>query len=243
MTSKMDADRAGRQGSLIERTIEWLIQYISDQGFEDGDRMPAERELAVLSNVGRSTLREAIRVLVSRNVLEVRRGAGVFVSYKKGVVDDPLGFNMIRDKKKLAADLLEFRMLIEPRIAMLAAQYATREEIVELERLCDEVDELILAGEPHLQKDMEFHTRIARCSHNLIMPKLLPIIHGSIGFFIEETRGMLRDETMKTHRAVLSAIKRRDGAAAFDAMMLHLIYNRDLMRDDAITSGGSYRPT
>lgn len=225
-----DIDKAKERGSLIDCTVEWLARFIAEHELADGDRMPAERELAGLFKVGRSTVREAIRVLVSRNVLEVRRGAGVFVSYKNGVTDDPLGFSMIRDKKKLAADLLEFRILLEPRIAQLAAQRATREEIAELERLCDGVDELILRGEPHMRKDMEYHTRIARCSDNVIMPKLLPIIHGAIGLFIEETKGMLREETMRTHRDILDAIKRRDGVAAFDAMTLHLIYNRDMLR-------------
>lgn len=229
-----DTGKANEQGSLIDRTVESLARFIAEHGLADGDRMPAERELAGMFQVGRSTVREAIRVLVSRNVLEVRRGAGVFVSYKHGVTDDPLGFSMIRDKRRLAADLLEFRILIEPRIAQLAAQYASREEMAELELLCDSVDELILKGVPHMQKDMEFHTRIARCSNNVIMPKLLPIIHGAIGFFIEETRGALRDETMRTHREILEAIKRRDGAAAFDAMTLHLIYNRDMLRKTQI---------
>jgi DNA-binding FadR family transcriptional regulator len=217
-------------GSLMEETINWLIQFIAEQGLKDGDRMPTERELAERLKVGRSTVREAIRVLVSRNVLEVRRGVGAFVSYKNGIADDPLGFALVRDQRKLAADLLDFRIMIEPRIAQWAAQYATPDEVAELEYLCDSVDELILAGKPHMEKDREYHTRIARCSRNLIMPKLLPIIHGAIGLFIEETKGALRTETMKTHRAILNAIKRKDGAAASDAMTRHLIYNRDSMR-------------
>lgn len=227
-------------GSRTEQTIESIVRYISEQGLDDGERLPTERQLSEMLGIGRSTLREALRALVSRNVLEVRRGVGTFVSYKHGVADDPLGFTFIRNKEKLAKDLLEFRILIEPRIAQLAAQYATEEEIAELEYLCDSVDDLIKSGKPHLQKDMEFHTRIARCSHNLVMPKLLPIIHGSISVFIQETRSRLRDETMKTHRAILNSIKSKDGAAAYDAMTLHLIYNRDLMRKDSITAGGTY---
>jgi len=226
--------------SRIESTINQIIQYISDEGLKDGDQLPTERELSVMFGVGRSTLREALSSLATRNVLEVRRGVGTFVSYKHGVAEDPLGFTLIKDRKKLALDLLEFRILIEPRIAALAAIHATPDEIAELEYLCDAVDELILAGKPHMPKDMEFHTRIARCSQNLIMPKILPIIHSSINIFITETQSALRTETMRTHRAILNAIKHHDSAAAYDAMMLHLIYNRDLLRDDSITSGGTY---
>lgn len=227
--------------SRIESITNQIIQYITDEGLKDGDQLPTERELSVMFHVGRSTLREALSSLSTRNVLEVRRGVGTFVSYKHGIAEDPLGFTLIKDRKKLAHDLLEFRILIEPRIAQLAATYATPDEIIELEYLCDAVDELILTGKPHLQKDMEFHTRIARCSQNLIMPQMLPIIHGSIHVFITETQGILRTETMRTHRAILNAIKQHDGTAAYDSMMLHLIYNRDLLRDDPITNGGTYQ--
>lgn len=216
---------------LIERTADRLVQYIIDRDLNEGDRLPNMRELGIRLGVGRGTLREALRILTSRNVLEVRHGAGVFISQKNGVSDDPLGFTFIKNKGKLIQDLLEFRMLIEPRIAAQAAQYANSEDITELEHLCNEVDEQILKKIPHMQKDADFHTKIAQCSRNLIMPKLMPIIHSSINLVINETGGVLDVETMKTHRAVLNAIKKGDGVAASDAMLMHLIYNRDCLRE------------
>lgn len=216
---------------LIEKTADRLVQYIIDKDFKEGDKLPNLRELGGWLGVGRGTLREALRILTSRNVLEVRHGAGVFISQKSGVSDDPLGFTFIKNKGKLIQDLLEFRMLLEPRIAAQAAQYATSEDITELENLCDEVDRQILSKTPHMQKDGEFHTKIAQCSRNLIMPKLMPIIHSSINLVINETGGVLDVETMKTHRAVLNAIKKGDGVAASDAMLMHLIYNRDCLRE------------
>lgn len=232
--------RGDEKQSAVDRTIDCLIQYLQEQGLGDGDRLPNERDLCIQMGVSRSTLREALQRLAARNVLEVRRGVGVFVSYKRGVADDPLGFDLIRDKERLARDLMEFRLMIEPRMAAMAAQNATLEEMAELEYLCGAVDDLIRAGKPHLEKDQEFHTRIARCSGNIILPKLLPIIHGAIGVFIAETGGQLRDETMRTHRAILNAIRARDSTAASDAMYLHLIYNRDLLRANPISRGGSY---
>lgn len=228
--------------SAVEGAMKQIIDYIANQGLCDGERLPNERELSELLHVSRSTLREALQRLSSRNVLEIRRGVGTFVSYKHGVADDPLGFTLIRDKKRLARDLLEFRILIEPRAAALAAQNATETDVAELAYLCDSVDDLIRSGRPHLERDQEFHTCIARCSGNIIMPKLLPIIHGSIGVFIAETGGQLREETMRTHRAILNAIRVHDGTAAYDAMYLHLIYNRDRFRSDPILLGGEYLP-
>ena len=82
--------------SLAGQTADALIAYIVDRGLEQGDRLPNERELSGLLGVGRSTLREAVRMLSSRNILEARQGAGVFVSGNTGVSDDPLGFTFIR---------------------------------------------------------------------------------------------------------------------------------------------------
>ena len=226
--------------SAVELTNDAIIRYLQDEGLKDGDRLPNERDLSVQLGVGRSTLRESIQQLTARNVLEVRKGVGTFVSYKHGVADDPLGFTMIRDKTRLARDLLEFRILIEPRMAALAAQNAREDEIAEMDYLCSSVDDLIRSGKPYLKMDQEFHTCIARCSGNIIMPKLLPIIHGAIGVFIESTGGSLKEETMRTHRAILNAIRKHDPTAASDAMYLHLIYNRDCLNPDPILQGGQY---
>lgn len=226
--------------SAVERAMEQVVAYITDEGLADGERLPNERELAEKIGVGRSTLREALQRLCTRNVLEVKRGVGTFVSYKHGVADDPLGFTLVRDKERLARDLIEFRILIEPHSAALAAQNATKADVEELDYLCSEVDKLIRANKPHLEMDQKFHTCIARCGGSIVLPKLLPIIHGAIGVFIEETRGELKEETMRTHRAILNAIRAHDAVAASDAMYLHLIYNRDGLQKDSISKGGQY---
>lgn len=217
--------------TLIEQTSDRLVQYIIEKELKEGDKLPNERELGVRLGVGRGTVREAIRILSSRNVLEIRHGAGIFISKKNGVPDDPLGLIFIKNKGKLIGDLLDFRIWVEPRVAGLAAQYADDKDIEELERLCDEVDEYILAGKPHIQKDVEYHIKIAECSRNLIMPNFMPILNSAISLFVTETGCTLRDETMRTHRAILNAIKHKDVSAAADAMLLHLIYNRDRLRE------------
>lgn len=69
--------------SVVDITVDRLIRYLQDEGLDDGDRLPNERTLSELLDVGRSTLREALQRLSARNVLEIKRGVGVFVSYKQ----------------------------------------------------------------------------------------------------------------------------------------------------------------
>ena len=211
--------------SLGEQTSERIIQLIIDNDWKAGDKLPNEYDLANSLSVGRSTVREAIKALVSRNILEIRRGAGTFISKKCGIADDPLGLTFVKDKYKLALDLLEVRFMIEPSIASIAAMKATDEEIREMSRLCDEIDELILKDQSYLEKDIEFHTAIAKSSKNLVMVNLIPIINSSIAIFTDITNRKLRIETMETHREILNEIKKHDANGARDAMFLHLVYN------------------
>lgn len=211
---------------LGEQISERIIQLIIENDWKAGDKLPNEYELADKLDVGRSTIREAIKALVSRNILEIRRGAGTFISEKGGVADDPLGLTFVKDKYKLALDLLEVRFMIEPSIASIAAVKATNEEIEKMSSLCDEIDELILKKQPYLEKDIEFHAAIAKSSKNLVVGNLIPIINSSIAIFIDITNQKLRTETMETHREILNAIKNHDANGARDAMFLHLVYNR-----------------
>ena len=106
---------------------------------------------------------------------------------------------------------------------------ATDEEKAELKRLCDEVENLYLAGENHLQKDVEFHTYIARCSKNKVIEKLVPIIQSAVITFVNLTHRQLKDETIDTHRAITDAILNGDSAGAKYAMIMHLNYNRQMI--------------
>ncbi len=214
------------QRGLSEKVSQSILEYVVENGLEPGDKLPNEYELAQMICVGRSSVREAVKILVSRNVLEVRQGAGTFVSPKRGVVEDPLGLKLIADKHRLARDLMDVRMLLEPQIAAYAAQNASEKEIEAILRLCDETQQQIREGSPHLYKDMEFHTCIAYSSKNLVVPQLLPVLHRAIEVFIDVTNSSLLQETVSTHREIAEAIRCRDSVAAHDAMYLHLIYNR-----------------
>ena len=214
-------------GKLLgDQAADQIIQLIIDNDGKAGDKMPNEYELAEQLNVSRSTVREAIKALVSRNILEIKRGSGTFISEKCGISDDPLGLMFVKNKLKLATDLLEIRFMIEPKIASLAAANATDEEIREIEVLCDKVEQLILNNQPHMDVDIEFHGAIARSSKNIVIANLIPIINKSISLCIDVTDRQIAKETIETHKEVLNCIKSRDINGAYDAMYLHLVYNR-----------------
>lgn len=219
-----------QEKSLAEQVADKISEMIREHAWGGGQKLPNEFTLAELLGVGRGTIREAVKLLVSRNVLEIQRGKGTFVKQNPGMVDDPLGLSYMEDKFKLAQDLLEIRLLLEPQIAELAAIRATDEDIKEIRQLCDEVERMILDRVPHLEKDVEFHARIARSTKNRVMPKIIPIITQSIGLFVEITKYSLDKETIETHRQITEAIAAHDPVMARTAMTQHMIYNRDRMK-------------
>lgn len=215
---------------LTDLVTDALIQYIKKNRLKPGDRLPNEYELADILGVGRSTVREGVRALVSRNVLEIRRGAGTFVSEKQGVADDPLGLMFYEDQFQMATDLLQIRELIEPSIASYAARHATPEQIRRILELCQRVEDKIRQGEDHLPDDILFHTAIARSSGNQVVGTLIPIINRAVDVFCNLTGRILREETISTHREVAQAIAQRDAQGAYDGMYLHLLYNRRALK-------------
>ncbi|MBS4969228.1 MAG: FadR family transcriptional regulator, partial [Lachnospiraceae bacterium] len=203
---------------LSSKLSEELLNYIRSENLKPGDRLPNESILAKKMGVGRSSIREAMKLLASRNIVTIRQGSGTYISQTPGMVEDPLGFSFIADKQKLAQDSLEVRFLLEPAIASLAAQNASEEDISLLRRLCQEVEDLVRLGQDHTQKDIEFHTAIALSSKNVVVPRLIPVINSAIPLLIELTGNTLKQETIDTHRALTDAIAAHNAAAAHDAM-------------------------
>ncbi len=210
-------------GSQVE---EELMNYILSEPVEIGKKIPNEFELAEKFGVGRSTIREAVKGLVTRGILEVRRGAGTYVVNTSTLEEDPLGLAKLGDRYKLALELLDVRMMLEPDIAVMACKNITEEEKEQLEVLCGEVEQLYLAGKNHAGKDVEFHTHIAKCSRNRVVEILIPIIDTAVLTFVNLTQRQLMKETLETHRAITDSIKKGDSVGAKAAMIMHLNYNR-----------------
>lgn len=215
--------------SLPVRVADQISQLIIERRLNSGDKLPNEFELCSLLQVGRGTVREAVKLLVARNVLEIRRGRGTFVAKDTGAVDDPLGFTYYPDQILLARDLMEVRLHLEPWVAGLAAQRATQEDLQRIRELCRQVEVLIEKQENHLPTDMQLHVSIAQCTQNLVVPKLIPIISYSVDLFGKVTQLALRGETVRDHRRVVDAICARDVQGAVDAMALHMQKNKNFM--------------
>ena len=219
-----------RTMTLVEMTSQRIISYIIDHKMMPGDQLPTEVEFLEKMEVSRGTLREAFKVLVARNILEIRQGAGTFISYKKGIPDDPLGLTFIYDDNRLVLDMLEVRLMFEPRVAELAAVNATPEQKQALAEQAQELENCISRGEPYAEADSRFHRLIAEASDNRVIGNLTHILNSSVSKNIEITLDTQRENnTIYYHRKILKAIQDGNINNAHYFMTMHLNLLREFV--------------
>ena len=220
---------------LAQRAAEGILDYIRTNDMKPGDRLPTEQELTQLLEVGRGTVREAVQSLASRNILEVRQGAGTFLSDKNGIMEDPLGLSLEPESQKMALDMMDVRLMIEPEIAFKAALHATPEQVQPLLDQCSRVEKLIKANKPYREEDALFHKLIGECTGNLVVSRLVPLVTSSVVLNVDVTRDRYRDQTVICHRQVAQAVARHDPETARRAMIMHLHILRSGISDDMTT--------
>ena len=201
---------------LVPQIEDQLMMYMKQENIAIGEKLPSEYKLAELFGVGRSTIREAVKSLVTKGVLEVKRGSGTYVRSTEMVAEDPLGLAQFEDKYRLAMELFEVRILLEPEVAAVASRNATEEEKQHIKELCDETERIYLEGKNHIPKDMEFHEAIAKCSGNRVFEVLVPIIYTAVTTFANLTNRQLMKETIQSHHRCHPTGRQHGGKVCYD---------------------------
>ena len=215
--------------SLVNITINKILTMIKEQKLKPNDKLPTVDELASAFSVGRSTIREALKVLSAQNIIVIKQGAGTFVSEKEGISRDPLGLEYISDDINVIFDMVTLRLIFEPEMASMAAQFATRKDIQDIKYYCEEVEQLIEQGEDYHKADAGFHIAIAKASGNGVIHKITQVIHSSIKKNIFMTDNILCKDTVIFHRRITNCIENGDINGARYAMINHLDAQRQFL--------------
>ncbi len=223
--------KIGNSERLSHEVADHITMLIQDGQLKPGDRLPSELELTQLFGLSRPTIREAIRFLVSRNVLKVVRGRGTFVTENPGVETDPLGLNALA-LEELQPSLVEARLMIEPGVARLAAENAGAEDIEAIETHLADMEQIVHEGKVSMSIELEFHRSIARASKNAVIMRIIPIIMDSIirTYAITGRSSHDHSQALEEHRHVFNAIRRGDPVGAEQAMRTHLEQSRTRSR-------------
>ena len=209
---------------LPEQIADKLREMIIQEEMKTGAKLPAEAELMARFGVSRSTVREAVKILQTEHIVDIRQGQGTFLCAMPGLAQDPLGLRFA-DQADLVGQLLETRLLIEPGVAALAAQRRTDEDMAAMKVLLDKMDSAYLHGEDYTPYDFEFHSIIARCTGNDVVGRLLPTIHESIQAGYHHTSRVegSYQRASQCHLDMYRGIMEHDSARASQAAQRHML--------------------
>lgn len=219
-----------RRATLANEVANKIVTYIQEQNIQPGSRIPSEFELAELFEVGRGTVREAVKLLVSRNVLEILPAKGTFLCKTPGVASDPLGLEFAQDKAKTLSDLLDLRVVLECYAVRNAAAKATEAQIEEMRRLVDNLDANMNDNDLCTQYDLELHQCFAESSGNSMISVVVPIVRSGMQHFNALSFERQWDVVNAGHRAIVDAIQLRNPMLAEAEMIKHLSYVTEKMK-------------
>lgn len=202
-----------------------MSMIVIEKRYLPGDKLPNENELSEELNISRTTLREAIRILVTNGVLEIRRGKGTYV--KEDIeVNNIESLGNLADVKINAKDLYEMRLIFEPE----AAYYATiRASDAELKRILDygtRIEQKIKHNEDRTAVEQKFHKSIVKATHNEFMDKLMPVIYEAIdkGVILSKKKELAIKDTINDHNMIMEFIRNRNPEGAKSAMKIHILH-------------------
>jgi GntR family transcriptional regulator, transcriptional repressor for pyruvate dehydrogenase complex len=206
---------------LYEVIVEQLCGYIADNGLNEGDRLPAERDLAAKLGVSRASLSQALVALEVQGVLSVRHGDGAVVVRPP---TEERAIKALREHADRMPDIIEAREAMEVRLAALAAERRTDEEMAAIDAAIATMESEIDAGERGDVGDEMFHEAITSAAHSSLLAKLMHEISG----LIRETRieSLSQQDrpraSLQGHRRVAQAVRRQDPTEAARAMADHI---------------------
>ena len=210
---------------VVVQVVNNVQELIDSEELKPGDKMPTERELIEMFGVGRSTVREALRMLQAKGVVEFKQGKGAFVAEK---TEDPQvsAKNWFKELGAKVADFMEMRIAVEPISTRLAIQRATAEEVAKIAEAHNMYIQSVQAGDPLklAAYDEAFHLEIARATHNELFINIQIAIKEC--FFETRVKSFTIQERVNgaiiPHQKILDAFYTKDAEAGYKGMLEHL---------------------
>jgi GntR family transcriptional regulator, transcriptional repressor for pyruvate dehydrogenase complex len=216
-----DALRPMARQRLYQQVLERLRAYAAEGGLRAGDRLPPERELAQRLGISRASVKQAVVVLEVQGLVEVRQGGGTYL-LKDGLEAEPV--ERLVERRRRLPDVLDAREALETRIAELAAERRTDEDLAAMESALDWMENEIKSDRPGTEGDRRFHAAVTAAAHSPLLAEFMRSIADQIGESREESLrqpGRPR-RSLAQHQRILEAIAARRPRAAATAMRRHL---------------------
>lgn len=211
--------------SATQLVIENLRALVVGDNFRVGDKFPTEKNLCSLLGVGRGTVREAIKVLVSQGYLEIRPGLGTFIKSKTETQSESLSSWFLNNEIQLQ-DLIVVRSVIEPLATKLAVDKCTPEQLAELKenQAAATTAASMRDAEALARFDEEFHRSIFQISGNPLLIEINDMINRQLAVFRQKTFRIKNniDNFIPAHAMIIEAFEAHDAEAGEKKMKQHI---------------------
>ncbi|HXX00297.1 MAG TPA: FadR/GntR family transcriptional regulator [Candidatus Acidoferrales bacterium] len=226
-----------RTSRLYEQIVQQIEESIVKGDLKPGDQLPAERDLAQRFGVSRTAVREAVKALREKGLVEAYSGRGTFVTDgTRNAVRQSLDLMSRMGQQEGSTHLAEVRAILEPEIAALAAQRIQESELTTMREAVAVMDKAGQDPDAYIEADLDFHLALAEAAAN---PLILSLIDSIVGLLREQRLRIFKvsggpERGQVHHKQILEAIEARDADKARDAMRAHL----EQVREDSQASAG-----
>lgn len=214
-------------GRASQQIVDQIVTLLRSGELEAGHRLPSERQLAEAFGVSRVTVRDAIRILQARGLMEVKVGVsgGAFVTAPTADVLGERLSDVLAMSDIAPEEVAEARVVMELGILDLALKRATTEDLAALREICERAEQTIADGSYDRQLASDFHARLAVASQNWAVTQVAESFRGPLRMAALREREPSDDAHQRTaedHRAILEALERGDRDGARESMVRHL---------------------
>lgn len=227
----------GDKDSIVERIIHALTQSIIKGDLKPGDKIPTEPELAQMFQVGRNSVREAIKVLSHFGVVEIKRADGTFISRKfNSRMLDPMLYGIILQSDS-ASDILELREVFDIGILLVVIKRCTLDTVENIKAAYKSMEAAIAdksnSPEAVLEQDISFHSTISASIDNKLINEVAGYIDritipSRIATMDAIMKGGQQDEFLKLHLDIVRIIENKESDKVVSAVNDHYRYWRKI---------------
>lgn len=209
--------------SVFDEVFDRLVGFIINTGLRPGDKLPPERELGMQLQVGRSSIREAIKAMSAMGIVDVSPRGMVVGRGDASLLTKPLSWGLLMTTKS-AREVVEARAVVETALAAMAAERATAEDLRDLQARFDELAATLDDADRYATGDVAFHQAVARAGRNVVLSHVVQMLrHVSRAWIDMVISGYeVRPASLEEHRRIYEAICSHDPDAARAAMAAHL---------------------
>ncbi len=233
-----------RTSRLFEQIVQQIEESVLNGSLKPGDQLPAERDLAQRLGVSRTAVREAVKTLREKGLVEAYSGRGTFITDGTTHAARQSFDLMVKvGQQEGSPHLAELRMILEPGIAAIAAARVKDDDVAAMRDAVAVMDRSQKNPEAYIEADLDFHLALAEAAAN---PLILSLIDSIVGLLREQRIKIFNVEGgpqrgQVHHKRILQAVERRDPEAARSAMFAHL---EQVRQDSQIpsTSKSSRKP-